>query len=509
MKSRNMSFMLALVMLLRFLPVYSYALENGSQPEYIETSEEITEYDLVSPNATEYAMWTAVTLQGDTGTPADCKAFEDALANSDNDYGDYLRCSWEINNNGEARYVAPPASASELVYAKYYHVAYYSGHGDSDTTDGVKQPCLNYYSSDSQKIFVASAFDIANNDWASTTVISPYNSLRVLILAACSQLNETNAKFYARLMKVSGIRAIPGYYNTAPSGGDDTIATNFVGNCNNGNSIASAWGNANSGQPWAVLVYFSNNNQYYRLPGFPGATYSAPASNANVYIIKEGVQGATVVTAAQPGTNDELMDAVAGLPLTILTSDTSAKATVEEFSREAVWSDAVPDGKRIVLKALASELGDIDSKQLVEYHVTKEVVDPDLGVLHDTSEIIERTYRYYDTYNGIKIADSFVEASVDSQGLSSITAQKKTVVSDVGTASAAVAGAAQRGTAVSDAQAFKTLLAEYPSLADEELRSVSLAYAPDGNGNHVLSYEFLIGGGFYYVSVSDGEVLWF
>ena len=87
--------------------------------------------------------------------------------------------------------------------------------------------------------------------------------------------------------------------------------------------------------------------------------------------------------------------------------------------------------------------------------------------------------------------------------------QKKTVVSGTVAASVTAADAAARGKTVSDTQACKLLITECPSLAEEEIQSVSLAYAPDGSGNNVLAYEFLIGGGFYYVSVTAGEVLWF
>ena len=71
-----------------------------------------------------------------------------------------------------------------------------------------------------------------------------------------------------------------------------------------------------------------------------------------------------------------------------LTADSPAKTDVKEFSREAVWNSVVPNGESVVRKALASELGDIGDKMLVEYHVTKEVVDPDIGVLHETNEIL-------------------------------------------------------------------------------------------------------------------------
>ena len=509
MKFRIMSFIFAFTMLLSLSPVHSYALENEGHEEGTDLNGENNGDNLAAPNAVASSTWTAVTMQGDTDSASDCKAFEDALTISDNGYGDFLRCGWKILS-GEVVHQSPMVSQGDLVSARYYDVAYYSGHGGSASDDiyDINQPCLNYNSSEEKKIFVANTFDIADNDWASTTIIRPSNRLRVLVLASCNQLDDLNAKFYARLMKVSGIRAIPGYYSTAPSNGDDSIAFNFVLNCNNGNSVASAWGNANSGHPWAVLVYFSNNNQYYRLPGFPGATYSAPASNADVYIIKATVQN-IVETAAYPVMNDELMDTVEKLPLTILTADSPAKTDVKEFSREAVWNSVVPNGESVVRKALASELGDIGDKMLVEYHVTKEVVDPDIGVLHETNEIIERTYRYYDTFKGIKLADSFVEGSVDSQGLSRITVQKKNVISGAVTASTMTTGSTGREKIVSNAEALKLLIAECPGLEKEELRGAYLAYAPDGNGNHVLTYEFLIGGCFYYVSVTDGEILWF
>ena len=93
--------------------------------------------------------------------------------------------------------------------------------------------------------------------------------LRVLMLASCSQLDSSVVKYYARIMKSSGIRAIAGYHDIAPGLGDDVIATNFINHASAGNSVWYSWQHANNGYNWAVLVYQENANQYYRLPGFP------------------------------------------------------------------------------------------------------------------------------------------------------------------------------------------------------------------------------------------------
>lgn len=148
MKLRMMSFWLALIMLLSVSPTYSYASENENQGEVVE----ITEDDPATLNAAEYTEWYAVTMQGDTESPSDCKAFEYTMTLCNDGY-EYSRCGWTVNSSGTADFDGSIVTQSQFVNAKYYDVAYYSGHGGSvwDTEREINKPCLNYLSSDSPK----------------------------------------------------------------------------------------------------------------------------------------------------------------------------------------------------------------------------------------------------------------------------------------------------------------------------------------------------------------------
>lgn len=50
----------------------------------------------------------------------------------------------------------------------------------------------------------------------------------------------------------------------------------------------------------------------------------------------------------------------------------------------------------------------------------KELVDTEIGIVDGTATTIEKGYTYYDTYNGIKLRDSFISISVDADGITGI-----------------------------------------------------------------------------------------
>ncbi len=236
-------------------------------------------------------------------------------------------------------------------------VAYYSGHGGSRNG----YPILNYTSStitsygNSSEINVAESLGLTGNNWAQNSWFMQMDPIKVLVLASCSQLDSSIVKYYARLMKASGVRAIAGYHSTAPSNGDDDIATDFINKAAAGNSIWSSWQQANSGQPWAVLVYQSNSNQYYRLPGFKGERYNAPSSSASVYRYANFL---SVPREEPTGLYSSLLDQISQIPLTITTSDAQRRLSGPENMREIAHTDtSIVDDDTLILDYLAQNVG--------------------------------------------------------------------------------------------------------------------------------------------------------
>ena len=153
----------------------------------------------------------------------------------------------------------------------------------------------------------------------------------------------------------------------------------------------------------------------------------------------------------------------------------------------------------------------LTDKILVQYNVTREEVNADIGIVPETAVVVECTYRYYDTYNGIKIADSFVEGSIDSEGINTITVQRQIVTdsTDDAVKGTKVTMSDKEAAIITQSDALKIIYQEEPSILNADLYNVALAYAPDEIGGHVLCYEFAFSHGFRYVNVVSGEIVRF
>ena len=470
---------------------------------------EIGEDELSNINANSNearATYSTIIMQGNTESASDCRTFRSALMNSGNGYTAFALKGWNLSSDVPNQ---NRVTLSQFKEMKNYTVAYYSGHGGF--TNGY--PIVNYIPSNSANnhgtsspIDVASALGVSTSSWQSTAYIKPSDPLRVLVLAACSQLDSNCVKYYGRIMKASGIRAIAGYHDTAPSDGDHTIATNFVELADDGNSIMYSWQNANPVSNWAVLVYRSNDNMYYRFPGFPGRRYNDP-SDMKVYRYASFLTSyQEVVTGV--GTNNE--EEILSLPLTISTTDINTRAATLTTKRELEESLlSVADNNAVVENYLLDYFSEdlTSGKICVESYVSREEVDEDVGLLSETETVVERTYNYFDTYNGIKIADSYVGASVDAAGAKNVSDARKTVVS---AGKSAMEISAQKVTAqklLTEEEAIEIIRNEDSSCGDLNVQSVSLAYAPVNGGNHVLCYEVLSNHGFTYVSIENGSII--
>lgn len=139
-----------------------------------------------------------------------------------------------------------------------------------------------------------------------------------------------------------------------------------------------------------------------------------------------------------------------------------------------------------------------------KHYVSREAIDEDTGTLSGSETIVERTYNYYSTYQGIKIADSYVSASLDNAGIHNILINLQDVVSTGRTVAQTAETRSVPYISLSDAIQF----AHNADFCDDafELYDTALAYAPSENGEHVLCYEIMTSHGFFYINIVDGSL---
>ncbi len=514
MIKRLLSVFLMLAIAVGCIPSYAFASEIQDENtvfDEIPGDSQLDEYAQEALALAANGEYTTIIMQGNTQSASDCRTFRTGLLDSGNGYNSFALYGWDTTSDQPKKI---RVNSSQVKAMKYYDVAYYSGHGGTKD-GGVSYPVINYIPSNSANnygtsdpINVAQLFKVNTDNWRNDALLSTENPLRVLVLAACSQLDSSIVKYYARMMKASGIRAIAGYHDTAPAAGDDRIATNFINYAAAGNSVWYSWQHANSGYNWAVLVYQENANQYYRLPGFPGKQYTDPSSSAKVYRYASFLSNPQATPTALDASDATQIDT---LPLTITTSTGEARAySANSMEREITNSDApVSDDCTVVQNYLRENITEdvLNDSICVEHYVSREEIDEDYGALEDSAMVVERTYDYYDTYAGIKIADSYVGASIDAQGIKNIVDERKCVVSAGESALQARENSARSINLISESDAIAIAQEADQCGCQFNVLGVSLAYAPVNEGEHVLCYEVVSSHGFHYVSVESGEII--
>lgn len=473
--------------------------------------------ETANPDSTRELQFNiAIVLQGNTEFASDCKVFRDNLLNSGNGYIDVVGYGWNAADGSEYE---QRMTEDQLKQIPIYKVAYYSGHGARITEDRVAHPVLNakpgnpaYDFGTSSPIDVAEVFGVDTDNWMNECTFTNSSALQVLILASCYQLDSTVVEYYAKLMKASKIRVVAGYHEEAPSAGDDEIAKDFIPTADAGNSVWYSWKTANKGgKNWAILVYEENGNQYFRIPGFPGNTYTTPSSSAKIYRYADFLDDDTYKrdeTPAALSLGDNLTSQIMSLPLTITTADAEVSTYVLPRARETVCSNLSVADTDAVAEYLTNSIGeDLTESICVQHYVAREEVDADLGILSETKTILERTYDYYDTFLGIKIADSYIGASIDCEGVHNIVNDRKNVIAQGNTVNEAEAYSASPVTIITEDQAITIAQTAYCCCQDFELYDVGLAYAPAENRQHILCYEIVTSCGFHYVNVQTGEII--
>ena len=467
---------------------------------YIRVSSTVSSSTIQYTVRAKVYPYTAYIMQGNTKDALDCDL-------QDNNYSS-TSIGWTLGNTGQA-YITP-VTTSEFVNAKNYTVAYYSGHGARSPNNPTINVRTNnsstevYIPGQTETISIASALNVSGTQWATTCSWQKNDPIRVLILASCYQLDSNCISTYAKIMKASGIRAIAGYHEQAPSYGDHTIAASFINFAESGESIKSSWRQANNGQNWAVLVYEDGANQYYRLPGFPGNTYSAPSSSTPIYryanfIDNTGNTGQPVSTSASNAS---------AIPTTLVFEDISENDTENILYRDSVGT-AVNENETVQIAENEAEEriteADLQNAICVESSVIKELVDTEIGIVDGTATTIEKGYTYYDTYNGIKLRDSFISISVDADGITGIVDSWKertisAIPASMVTRENMISASAASEVALQHAESFNYAVIEPEVNGD-------LSYVPVGDNVYQLCYEITTTDGIVFISVLDGAII--
>lgn len=467
------------------------------------------------PTSVASSYYTAYIMQGDTNEEDDCRATVNGLLDS----GSYILQSistagWYYASRDVSEiYPSMLVSATQFSRANRYTFAYYSGHGGKSSTG---YPVINYNSSSDKKIDVAATLDVATSSWRTTCEWQPSDNIRVLMLSSCSQLDSSIMKYYARAMRASGIRAIAGYHEPSPGHDIDvSIANKFFSYARTGNSVKYSWQYGNTLEstiyPWAVLVYTENDNAYYRLPGFPGDTFATPSSSASIYRFRSGMSGSQIVTTANQSTSTVNSDSI---PLYITV--TSRNDLIEFDGREPVAYEYGISSDTTMVPTLSMQGNEIGGTvmaalpsdyQCVQTPVYRDEVDLDGDSVEGTETVVEYIYHFFDTFNGIKIADSSIVIGVDAEGIYSILDCRKNVVPT----------AAQMDSATSvtsaDLISVNTAVLSLESIDNFdnfELQRSELVYAPIENGSttYKLCYQLLgTDSRMAYVDAVNGNVL--
>lgn len=162
---------------------------------------------------------------------------------------------------------------------------------------------------------------------------------------------------------------------------------------------------------------------------------------------------------------------------------------------------SLPDCRDMVEKLLATDYGmdSVAGMMLYESYVAAQRVDPDTGVDEDSTIIMSRTYTYYDTIGGIRVADSYVRVSVDAEGVKGVQYNRMIVPSSLDELGPDnLVG----DDYITPFEAYAEVLVRSPTIT---IASVALSYVPV-EGVHVLCYEFITTwAGSIYVDVISGE----
>lgn len=484
-------------------------------------------FSLSSLVTTAFATgYTAMIVQSNTSDVGDCKVFFEQLKRvpGKNSYTiDNIGWRYKSGNSkhnyeywleGKSHTDYELAKAQNLINAGRYDVLYWSGHGASGPIrlnyHSSKHPEYDYGPGESGQptINIASTLKVNTSNWANTSLWNKNSNLKVAIFAACQVLDNSygDCKYLVRAMKASNIRVIAGYHITSPTHPKDiriaeSFFNNSTGRCvTNGESIRSSWQTANelhgeSGS-WAVLCYKDGYNQYYRIPGFPGNTYSAPSSSATVYRFWSQY---TDSTGGQPMTTSANSEGAAlPLEITVIPSiDTQAsndkELTVYREMNDTCQSTIDENSQRLIAESYLSEKhrGGLEAIGTVYC----EEMDEDIGAVPGTETVIGKTFCYMNQYNGIKLLNNFYKVATDADGVYCVIDKWRDI--------AVPSEEAMNNPAILSADAICNLA---DSFGEEDSENAGLVYVPINESTYRLCYEIThADGDATYLDAATGE----
>ena len=473
-------------------------------------------FSLSSLVTTAFATgYTAMIVQGNTPDVGDCKVFFEQLKRvpGNNSYT-IDNCGWHYNSGNSYHNWSRTstqndlADAQDLINAGLYDVLYWSGHGGRVRLNVHGSNDYGPGSAKQPTIYMPSTLKVDSSNWASTSLWNKSSNLKVAIFAACQVLDNTSGdcKYLVRLMKASNIRVIAGYHQVSPTNPTDTdIAEAFFANSRNGGvtggeSIRSSWQTANelkgeSGS-WAVLCYKDGYNQYYRIPGFPGNTYSAPSSSATVYRFWSQY---TDSTGGQPMTTSANSEGAAlPLEITVIPSiDTQASnnrdLTVYREMNDACQSTIDENSQRLIAESYLSEKHRDGLEAIGTVYC--EEMDEDIGAVPGTETVIGKTFCYMNQYNGIKLLNNFYKVATDADGVYCVIDKWRDI--------AVPSEEAMNNPAILSADAICNLA---DSFGEEDSENAGLVYVPINESTSRLCYEIThADGDTTYLDAATGE----
>jgi hypothetical protein len=325
---------------------------------------------------------------------------------------------------------------------------------------------------------------------------------------------------------------LSGYHEDAPSANDDAVVTQFFGASSaytgvcDGESIRHSWQLANESigydAKWAVLVFQSNNNQYYRMPGFPGQTYTAPNRAQPVFRYWNSYTSgqAMTTTVTPPNLNLAMLPTELSLASARLSvNDTAVSSSISNStfglarnseqitSREMAESASSLDKgtqDAIATAFISNAIGttQLTGAILTESEVIREEIDPEIGLVVGSETIVGNTYCYWNQYGGIRIADSFVKVGTDVEGVYFFINNWKNIESIAGSASTS-AHSGKTPVRIAYDEALVVI-----GIKAADVKDAEVVYAPLDDDTYRLSYEIrLFDGGVMYVDCETGSII--
>lgn len=369
--------------------------------------------------------YTAIVCQGNTNSASDCRIAHNKLATQ---YGQSQVTARGFSTSSNTPF-NPCAGISDFNSARNYDVLYFSTHGTNT-------PTLNVGASNA-----FNSYNAAYNSWRSIN-----NRLKVPIFSACSQLDgTTNRTRWASIMRNSDIRAICGYHASSPTGpSDDAIATAFFNYCkagNTGNSVMYSWKNANtpnSGGNYMVLVYYNDNQCYYRLPGFSSQTYRNPNRNTDsIYAYASFYSGGSGVV---PNRGSSQLSELLPYELEIITPVSESmeiltgelagekRSKLGESSGNVSFCHHEPLLSAVDIR-VAHEFNRDAAQNIISSSIRNQAIVrhfDDVSILVDDKrdaapQVIGATTQYFNHYQGVLIERNCVVISSDKDGVNTIT----------------------------------------------------------------------------------------